>query len=135
MTRIDESPHSSDANADDSVTDLPPVSSDVAEGTTSSVYLPPFRIDVTVRPGVPHIVSRHRIGAAVRAALDAAGAPGPASIAIVLSADSELAQLNEVHMGASGPPTSCRSRSSRRRPSRPTSGAFRYRATHGLQLP
>jgi ssRNA-specific RNase YbeY (16S rRNA maturation enzyme) len=73
------------------------------EGVTSSVYLPPFRIDITVRPGVRPNVSRHRIAAAVRSALEAAGAPGPASIAVVLSDDSELAELNTTHMGASGP--------------------------------
>jgi len=77
-------------------------SSDPAEGTTSSIYLPPFRIDVTVRPGVPHIASRHRVAIAVRAALEAAGAPGPGSIAVVLSADAELAELNSMHMGSSG---------------------------------
>jgi probable rRNA maturation factor len=75
---------------------------DTAEGTTSSIYLPPFRIDVTVRPGVPHIASRHRVAAAVRAALEAAGAPGPGSIGVVLSSDSELAELNALHMDASG---------------------------------
>ncbi|MFI5258947.1 MAG: rRNA maturation RNase YbeY [Candidatus Limnocylindrales bacterium] len=72
------------------------------EGVSSSVYLPPFRIDITIRPGVLHLVARNRIAAAVRAALTAAGAPGPASIGVVLSADGELAQLNSVHMGASG---------------------------------
>jgi probable rRNA maturation factor len=51
---------------------------------------------------VPHVVSRSRVAAAVRAALEAAGAPAPASIGVVLSADSELAQLNAVHMGVSG---------------------------------
>jgi probable rRNA maturation factor len=75
---------------------------DAEAGSTSSAYLPPFRIDITVRPDTPHVVSRHRIAAAVRAALEAAGAPGPASIAVVLSADCELADLNAVHMGASG---------------------------------
>lgn len=75
--------------------------SDTAEGTTSSIYLPPFRIDVTVRPGVPHIASRHRVATAVRAALEAAGAPGPGSIGVVLSYDSELAGLNALHMDAS----------------------------------
>jgi probable rRNA maturation factor len=84
------------------VTDCPPTAADAQEGATSSIYLPPFRIDVTVRPGVAHIVSRHRIAQAVRAALDIAGAPGPASISVVLSADCELAELNAVHMGASG---------------------------------
>ena len=76
--------------------------SDTAEGTTSSIYLPPFRIDVTVRPGVPHVASRHRVAVAVRTALQAAGAPGPASIGVVLSADGELAELNAEHMGSSG---------------------------------
>lgn len=75
---------------------------DAAEGTTSSIYLPPFRIDVTVRAGVPHVVSRHRVATAVRAALEAAGAPGPSSIAVVLSSDGELADLNAIYMGASG---------------------------------
>ncbi len=84
-----------------SASDCPPVPED-QEGATSSVYLPPFRIDITIRPGVPHVVSRHKVAAAVRAALDAAGAPGPASIGIVLSADCELADLNALHMGASG---------------------------------
>src|SRR5450759_5622521 len=72
------------------------------EGATTCIYLPPFRIDVTVRPGIPRIASRHRVAAAVRAALEAAGAPGPASIGVVLSADTELAELNVAHMGSSG---------------------------------
>jgi len=72
-------------------------------GTTASVYLPPFRIDVTVRKGVVQLVSRHRLAVAVRHALEAAGAPGPASIAVVLSNDSELAELNVIHMGHPGP--------------------------------
>jgi probable rRNA maturation factor len=84
------------------VTDGPSPATDIQEGTTSSIYLPPFRIDVTVRPGVPHLASRHRMAGAVKAALDAAGAPGPASIGVILSADRELAELNAVHMGASG---------------------------------
>lgn len=84
------------------MTDRPPTDGELQEGVTTSVYLPPFRIDVTTRPGVPHLASRHRVAIAVRAALEAAGAPGPASIGIVLSADRELAELNAVHMGASG---------------------------------
>jgi len=72
------------------------------EGQMSQVYLPPFRIDVTVRPAVNVPVSRQRLAAAVRAALDAAGAPSPASIGIVLSDDRELAGLNEQHMGHAG---------------------------------
>jgi probable rRNA maturation factor len=73
-----------------------------AEGRMTQVYLPPFRIDVTVRPGVVVPGSRRRLAAAVRAALAAAGAPSPASIGIVLSDDRELAGLNERHMGHAG---------------------------------
>lgn len=90
MTRADERVDSTAASADQ------------GEGATSSIYLPPFRIDVTIRPDVPHLASRNRVAAAVRAALEVAGAPGPASIGVVLSADGELAQLNAMHMGSSG---------------------------------
>jgi probable rRNA maturation factor len=72
------------------------------EGLTSSTYLPPFRIDVTVRPGVPQVVSRSKVAAAIRKALEAAGAPGPASISVILSDDKELTELNGEHMGADG---------------------------------
>jgi probable rRNA maturation factor len=80
-----------------------PARAEPAEGATSSIYLPPFRIDVTLRPDLPHVVSRARVAGAVRAALEAAGAPGPASIGVVLSVDAELAELNATHMGHSGP--------------------------------
>ena len=86
--------------------DLPDGTGDVpAEdgGRTSSVYMPPFRIDVTVRDGALHLVSRHRLALAIRAALEATGAPGPASIGVVLSIDEELARLNATHMGHEGP--------------------------------
>lgn len=89
-------------SVDGLMTQEPAMSRGNGEGVTSSVYLPPFRIDITVRSGVPHIVSRNRIATAIHAALKAAGAPEPASIGVVLSADDELAQLNSVHMGASG---------------------------------
>jgi probable rRNA maturation factor len=84
------------------LTDPTPTSFDGDEGDTSSVYLPPFRIDVTIRPGVPDIASRHRVAVAVKAALEAAGAPGPASISVVLSTDDEMVPLNATHMGGSG---------------------------------
>jgi probable rRNA maturation factor len=77
-------------------------SAETGEGASSSIYLPPFRIDLTVRPGVPHLVSRHRVAAAVRAALECTGAPGPASLGVVLSNDRELAELNGTHMSVSG---------------------------------
>ena len=74
-----------------------------ADDSVASVYLPPFRIDVTARNGVSPIVSRNRLAVAVRHALETAGAPGPASIGVVLSDDNELAELNELHMGHEGP--------------------------------
>jgi probable rRNA maturation factor len=40
---------------------------------------------------------------AAAAALDAAGAPGPASLGLILSDDAELAELNAAHMGKDGP--------------------------------
>jgi probable rRNA maturation factor len=96
-----DEPMSPDAAAD--LTDCIPVPDSEAEGTTSSVYLPPFRVDITVRPDAPHVISRQRIASAVRCALDVTGAPGPASIAIILSGDCELAELNATHMGHEGP--------------------------------
>jgi probable rRNA maturation factor len=76
---------------------------DSPEGAASSIYLRPFRIDLTVRPGVRHLASRHRVAAAVRAALEVAGALGPASLGVVLSGDTELERLNATHMGHEGP--------------------------------
>lgn len=43
------------------------------------------------------------IARAVASALDAAGAPSPASLAVVLSDDAEIAPLNAEHMGHDGP--------------------------------
>jgi probable rRNA maturation factor len=102
MTRAEESPDL--AESDGAATaGNGAVTFDAAEGPTYSSYLPPFRIDITIRPGVRLVASRHRVAAAIRAALEAAGAPGPASIGVVLSGDGELAQLNSMHMGHVGP--------------------------------
>jgi len=102
MTRADERVDLTGDSADAPMVDHAATSADAGEGASSSIYLPPFRIDVTIRPDVPHLASRNRVAAAVRAALEIAGAPGPASIGVVLSADRELAQLNAMHMGSSG---------------------------------
>ena len=68
-----------------------------------SIYRPPWRVDVTVRDGVQAPVSVAALVRAISAALDAAGAPAPASIGLILSDDAELAQLNATHMGKTGP--------------------------------
>lgn len=68
-----------------------------------SHYLGPWRIDVESRDGVPRIVAASALARAAAAALDAAGAPGPASLGLILSDDAELADLNAAHMGKHGP--------------------------------
>ncbi len=49
------------------------------------------------------MASHAALARAMAAALDAARAPAPASIGLILSGDQELADLNAVHMGAQGP--------------------------------
>jgi probable rRNA maturation factor len=68
-----------------------------------SLYVPPWRVDVTVRDGVDVPVPLSDLARAVATALTAAGAPSPASVGLILSDDDELADLNRVHMGADGP--------------------------------
>jgi probable rRNA maturation factor len=68
-----------------------------------SIYRPPWRIDVTIRDGVRSPVSAAGLARAIGRALDAAGAPSPASIGLILADDSELATLNEAHLGHDGP--------------------------------
>jgi probable rRNA maturation factor len=68
-----------------------------------TVYLSPWRVDVTVRDGVPRVAPVAALCRSVARALAAAGAPAPASIGLVLSDDAELTVLNRTHMGAEGP--------------------------------
>ena len=70
---------------------------------TRSLYLPPWRIDVSERRGVPRVAPLAALMRAMHAALEAASAPNPASVGLILSADDELAMLNETHLGQSGP--------------------------------
>jgi probable rRNA maturation factor len=67
-----------------------------------SIYLRPWRIDLTVRPGTPSIVAARTLARSIAAALSAAGAPSPASVGLTLTDDHELAELNERHMGEVG---------------------------------
>jgi len=75
----------------------------VTETTTRSIYLPPWRIDVATRPDVRSPLRANAIARAVAAALDAAGAPAPGSVTVVLTDDAELSDLNREHMGVDGP--------------------------------
>lgn len=67
------------------------------------LYLPPFRIDLEVRPGVRRLLPAAALGRALRAALIAGGAPEPASVALILADDEELTSLNAAHMAKHGP--------------------------------
>jgi probable rRNA maturation factor len=68
-----------------------------------ALYLAPWRVDLEIRDWVVVPLSATRLARTVASALDAAGAPGPASIGLILTDDAELAGLNATHMGVSGP--------------------------------
>lgn len=69
----------------------------------SSHYVSGWRIDIERREDVPRLVAAAVLARAVAAALDATGAPSPASMGLILSDDAELAELNAAHMGKAGP--------------------------------
>jgi probable rRNA maturation factor len=68
-------------------------------------YLDPWRIDVDIRPAVERPIpgSIATFVRTIGAALQAAGAPEPASIGLILSDDAELTELNREHLGEDGP--------------------------------
>ena len=70
---------------------------------TRSIYRSPWRVDLVTREGVASPITGAAIGTAAARALDAAGAPSPGSVTIVLTDDDELAELNLEHMGIEGP--------------------------------
>jgi probable rRNA maturation factor len=70
---------------------------------TRAHYLGPWRVDLTIRDGVVAPVPSAALVRAVVGGLEAAGAPAPASIGLILSDDRELAVLNAAHLGKAGP--------------------------------
>jgi probable rRNA maturation factor len=72
------------------------------EDRRRTIYLSPWRVDVVTRPGVRATIADAAIARAVGAALEAARAPKPASVTVVLTDDEELADLNREHMGVDG---------------------------------
>ena len=52
-----------------------------------SLYLRPWRVDIEWRDGVPRLLPSTVVARTVAAALDAAGAPRPASIGLILADD------------------------------------------------
>ena len=75
----------------------------------TSIYLTPWRIDPIVRDAVVDAqvgrrpIALARLARAIAVALDAAEAPSPGSIGLILSDDAELAALNQAHLGHEGP--------------------------------
>jgi probable rRNA maturation factor len=69
------------------------------------IRIGPWRIDPLVRDTVarPLPISVAALGRAMTLALEAARAPAPAAIGLILSDDRELAELNERHLGHAGP--------------------------------
>jgi len=91
----------------------PVVQADICQESTESgpgyhahvpaIYLPPWRIDVTARPGVPRLLAARAIARSIANALSAAGAPAPAAVGLILSDDRELTRLNRSAMAKEGP--------------------------------
>ena len=91
----------------------PVVQADICQESTESgrgyhalvpvIYLPPWRIDVTHRPGVARLVPAAALARAMARALGAAGAPAPGAVGLILSDDRELARLNRSAMAKDGP--------------------------------
>ena len=67
------------------------------------IYARTWRVDVVTRAGVQSPLATAAIARAASNALDAAGAPRPGSVTIVLTDDEELAELNAEHMAVDGP--------------------------------
>jgi len=65
-------------------------------------YLPPFRVDLEIRAGVPRVLPAAALARVLRSALVAGGAPEPASVGLVLADDPELARLKRKFLGGSG---------------------------------
>jgi probable rRNA maturation factor len=78
------------------------VTGDAAD-LTRSIYLGAWRVDLVRRAGVEQPVPASVLARHVVRALEASEAPSPAAVTVVLSDDTELAELNATHMGSEGP--------------------------------
>jgi len=67
------------------------------------VYLGACRIDIVRRAGTRPILTDARLARTIARALEAAQAPVPVSLTVVLTDDEELAELNRTHLGKDGP--------------------------------
>jgi probable rRNA maturation factor len=70
---------------------------------TRAIYRGRFRVDLTIRPDVESPVAGAALVRAITSAAEAAGAPTPASVGLILADDAELAELNATLLGKRGP--------------------------------
>jgi probable rRNA maturation factor len=70
---------------------------------TRAIYVGPWRIDLTLRADVDTPVRGASLARAIARAAEAAGAPSPASVGLILTDDAELAALNAAHLDKTGP--------------------------------
>lgn len=68
-----------------------------------AIYRAPWRIELTQRAGVRWLLSDAELARTIERALEAAAAPPPATIGLILTGDDEIAGLNAAHMGHEGP--------------------------------
>jgi probable rRNA maturation factor len=68
-----------------------------------SLYIGACRIDLVRRAGTVRLLSDARLATTVARALEAAKAPSPASVTIVLTDDEELRELNRAHLDRDEP--------------------------------
>jgi probable rRNA maturation factor len=68
-----------------------------------SLYVGPWRVDIVRRDGIATSLPMASTARAIARALEAAAAPEPGSVTVVLTDDEELADLNAEHMGHEGP--------------------------------
>jgi probable rRNA maturation factor len=66
------------------------------------VYLGACRIDIVRRPGTRPLLTNAALARTIARALEAAAAPAPVSLTVVLTDDEELAELNAAHLGRDG---------------------------------
>jgi probable rRNA maturation factor len=79
--------------------DQPPPAPDLGR----PVYLGACRIDVVRRAGTIRLLPDATLARVIARALEAAGAPTPASVTVVLTDDDELEKLNRTHLGKGEP--------------------------------
>ena len=67
------------------------------------IYLPPWRVDLDIRPAIRLPLSGRAAARTAALALSAGAAPAPASLGLILTDDAEIGALNVEHMGHPGP--------------------------------